>query len=162
MIGVKSAGVISNWEQDVSKPDANKMVRLCEALGISLSYLLDYYGKENAPLYSSEAQKLAQDYDSLDGHGQRLIRLVADEELARCMEPAEPSLRKVTADQLVAMLKEGQLLNVTPLQVSAIAQGGETHESEADTDIKLPGSVQAVPDEYKEKTDGKPPAPEER
>lgn len=86
MIGVKSAGVISNWEQDVSKPDANKMVRLCEALSISLSYLLDYYGKENAPPYSSEALKLAQDYDGLDGHGKRIVRLVADEEKARCSE----------------------------------------------------------------------------
>ena len=89
MIGVKSAGVISNWEQDVSKPDANKMVRLCQALDISLSYLLDYYGKETAPLYSSEAMKLAKDYDSLDRHGRKVVRLVADEELARCAEAAQ-------------------------------------------------------------------------
>lgn len=91
MIGVKSAGVISNWEQDVSKPDANKMVRLCEALGISLSYLLDYYGEEKAPLYSSEAMKLAADYDKLDGYGQRMLRLVADEEKARCDGQARSS-----------------------------------------------------------------------
>ena len=89
MIGVKSAGVISNWEQDVSKPDANKMVRLCEALGISLSYLLDYYGEQKTPLYSSEAQKLAADYDRLDGHGQHMVRMVTDEELARCTEAAQ-------------------------------------------------------------------------
>lgn len=89
MVGVKSAGVISNWEQDVSKPDANKMVRLCEALGISLSYLLDYYGEEKAPLYSSEAEKLARDYDSLDGHGKKAVRAVADVEIARCAEQAQ-------------------------------------------------------------------------
>ena len=47
LIGVKSAGVISNWEQDVSKPDANKIVLLCKALHISASYLLDYYGEKN-------------------------------------------------------------------------------------------------------------------
>ena len=89
MIGVKSAGVISNWEQDVSKPDANKMVRLCQALDISLSYLLDYYGKETAPLYSSEAMKLAKDYDGLDTHGQKAVRAVADVEKARCAEAAQ-------------------------------------------------------------------------
>lgn len=43
-IGVKSAGVISNWETDKSKPDADKIVSLCSALGVSCSYLLDYYG----------------------------------------------------------------------------------------------------------------------
>lgn len=91
MIGVKSAGVISNWEQDVSKPDANKMVRLCEALGISLSYLLDYYGEEKAPPYSGEAEKLAQDYDALDSYGKRVVRLVVDAEKVRCAEQAQSS-----------------------------------------------------------------------
>ena len=43
-IGVKSAGVISNWETDKSKPDADKIVSLCNALGVSCSFLLDYYG----------------------------------------------------------------------------------------------------------------------
>jgi len=43
-IGVKSAGVISNWETDKSKPDADKIVSLCHALGVSCSYILDYYG----------------------------------------------------------------------------------------------------------------------
>lgn len=89
MIGVRSAGVISNWEQDVSKPDANKMVRLCEALGISLSYLLDYYGEEKAPLYSSEAMKLAADYDTrMDDWGRKQVRSTADIEIARCAESA--------------------------------------------------------------------------
>lgn len=86
LIGVKSANVISNWEKDVSKPDANKMVRICQVLGISLSYLLDYYGKEKAPSYSDEALRLAGDYDWLDDHGKRILRLVADEEKARLSE----------------------------------------------------------------------------
>lgn len=83
MIGVKSANVISNWEKDVSKPDANKMVKLCQVLNISLSYLLDYYGEKNAPSISDEAAKLAEDYDKLDNHGQRVVRIVTDEEKAR-------------------------------------------------------------------------------
>lgn len=45
LIGVKSAGVISNWEKDLNKPDAEKIVKLCEVLNVSVSYLLDYYGK---------------------------------------------------------------------------------------------------------------------
>lgn len=84
LIGVKSAGVISNWEKDINKPNADKMVEICQVLGISLSYLLDYYGKEEAPLYSSGAMKLAEDYDSLDEFGREAVRAVADVEMARC------------------------------------------------------------------------------
>ena len=50
MVGVKSSGVISNWENDINKPDAAKMVALCDALGISLSFLLNYYGPEKTPI----------------------------------------------------------------------------------------------------------------
>lgn len=49
MIGVKSSGVISNWEKDINKPDGEKMISLCEALDISLSFLLDYYGPKKSP-----------------------------------------------------------------------------------------------------------------
>lgn len=40
--------------------------------------------EEKAPSLSDEALKLAEDYDSLDGHGKRIVRLVADEEKSRC------------------------------------------------------------------------------
>lgn len=47
----------------------------------------DYLSEiKNAPPYSEEALKLAGDYDELDSHGKRVVRLVADEELARCQE----------------------------------------------------------------------------
>ena len=55
MIEVKSAGVISNWEKDINKPDADKIIKLCEVLEISASYLLDYYG--NTLNVSLEEQK---------------------------------------------------------------------------------------------------------
>ena len=32
LIGVKSSGVISNWEKDLNKPDAEKIVKICEVL----------------------------------------------------------------------------------------------------------------------------------
>ena len=69
-IGVKSAGVISNWETDKSKPDADKIVLLCGVLRVSCSYLLDYYGSEEVT--SSEAQLLAS-YRELNEEGQELL-----------------------------------------------------------------------------------------
>lgn len=49
---------------------------------------------EKAPLYSSEAMKLAADYDGLDEWGKRQLRSVADNEIARCsaIEKGPPEL----------------------------------------------------------------------
>lgn len=73
LIGVKSANVISNWEQNVSRPDANKMVKLCEVLDISLSYLLDYYGPEKAP--STTEAALGEKTISLEESNKLLVAL---------------------------------------------------------------------------------------
>lgn len=66
-IDVKSAGVISNWETDKSKPDADKIVALCEALDVSCSYLLDYYG---ATEVSSVEMQLLKEFRELNDEGQ--------------------------------------------------------------------------------------------
>ena len=57
-INGKSSGVISNWEKDKSKPDADKIVSLCQALGVSCSYLLDYYGAESLNAAETELVSL--------------------------------------------------------------------------------------------------------
>ena len=88
MIGVKSAGVISNWEKDINKPNADKMVEICQVLGISLSYLLDYYGAEKAPSLPDEAMKVAKDYWALDRWGRQVVRSVIADEKERCEDEA--------------------------------------------------------------------------
>lgn len=127
MIGVKSAGVISNWEKDINKPNADKMVELCQVLGISLSYLLDYYGEEKAPLYSSEAEKLARDYDSLDSHGKKIVRLVADEEKSRCAELAQAAPARPTTHLYVA------------------ARDGSRFETEVEGELIIPDESDEIP-----------------
>ena len=73
------------WESGHRQPDADTFLALCQIYGIDT-----LKGIKKAPLYSSEAMKLAQDYDDLDSYGQRVVRLVADEEKARCAEQAQP------------------------------------------------------------------------
>lgn len=52
--------------------------------------LSDFESKEGkASPYSEEAQELAKDYDGLDDHGKRLVRLIVDEEKDRCKAEAE-------------------------------------------------------------------------
>lgn len=72
MIGVKSGGVISNWEKDIAKPDAEKIVRLCSTLGITASYLLDFYGTD-APALTVDEQTLLSCYRSLNSEGKDVL-----------------------------------------------------------------------------------------
>lgn len=68
--------------------------KLSKALEVTLDYLLDdNVDDENdafdspfmkkAPLYSSEAMRMAKDYDRLDSWGRQAVRELADTELAR-------------------------------------------------------------------------------
>lgn len=82
-IGVKPAsGVISNWERDLNKPDAEKIVKLCEVLDISASFLLDYYGKSTFEVKSSEMEHIKK-YRALDPAGQSHVDSILDWETVR-------------------------------------------------------------------------------
>lgn len=96
-LGVSKSSV-TNWIKGKNSPDVELVAPICKLLNITIN---DFYSdgpptkfepqesKKNAPLYSSEAEKLARDYDALDDHGQRIVRLVVDEEKARCAELAQ-------------------------------------------------------------------------
>ena len=57
-LGVSGA-VISNWEKGLNKPDADKLVRLCEVLNVPIAYLLDCWtgGKPVFPWMNGLASK---------------------------------------------------------------------------------------------------------
>ena len=84
LCGVKTATAISNWETDSSKPDVDKLVRLCIALDVSPEILLDYYPEESEQL-PLEAKKVANDYLVLDESGRTRIR----EEIKKQKAPAD-------------------------------------------------------------------------
>lgn len=75
-IGIKPAsGVISNWERDLNKPDAEKIVKLCDVLDVSASFLLDYYGKSSFEFSSFEEEHIKK-YRSLDDSGRSHVDTV--------------------------------------------------------------------------------------
>lgn len=86
-------GIIKRKQKHIALDVA---VKLSDGLGVSLERLngmpekvctpTKLVNSKNAPLYSSEAMQLAEDYDGLDDHGQRVVRLLADEEIARRKE----------------------------------------------------------------------------
>lgn len=85
LIGVKSSGVISNWENDLNKPDAEKIVKLCNVLDISASFLLDYYGKSSFEFSSLEEEHIKK-YRSLDDLGKETVDYILDKEVNRIKE----------------------------------------------------------------------------
>lgn len=92
-----SKGTVNNWARGNNSPDVDMVPKICKVLGISIVDLYsptrfeanEYKTSKKAPSLSDEAMKLAKDYDGLDEHGQRVIRLVANEEKARCMKPLQ-------------------------------------------------------------------------
>lgn len=81
---------ISAWEMGRAQPDANTLFELFQILGRSVDEAFGFRHQiKKSPLYSSEAEKLAQDYDGLDRHGKKAVRAVADVEKARCAEQAQ-------------------------------------------------------------------------
>lgn len=85
LVGAKSAGVISNWENNINKPDAEKIVRLCEALGASVSYILDYHGDTTFSI-SLEEQSFIKRIRTLDAHGKEVVENLLDAECRRMEE----------------------------------------------------------------------------
>lgn len=82
LIGVKSSGVISNWEKDLNKPDAEKIVKICEVLDVSASFLLNYYGKSAFECTPPE-QSLLKKYRALDQHGKEMVDFTLEKEYER-------------------------------------------------------------------------------
>jgi len=82
LVGAKSGAVISNWEKDINKPDAEKIIKLCQALNISASYLLGYNGNEDSFFQPSEIEIITK-YRALDRHGKEVIDFLLDKEYER-------------------------------------------------------------------------------
>ena len=92
IVGV-TKGAIANYENGTSHPKEPVMYALIDALDVDANFLFqDCVKTKNASPMSGEAMKLAKDYDNLDIYGQRVIRLVVDEELNRCNEQAKDRL----------------------------------------------------------------------
>lgn len=85
MIGEKPKGVLSNWENDKNKPNAEQIIRLCHVLEVNPSYLLDFHEKTNVSLSLSE-MRLVDLYRSLDDSGQEHIMNVMVHEVDRILE----------------------------------------------------------------------------
>lgn len=77
------------YETGKREPDVEKIKLLSQILHVTGSYLIglndesNLYSKKSAPALSTEALRLAKDYEKLDSWGRKQVRSVADNELER-------------------------------------------------------------------------------
>lgn len=86
--GVQKAS-ISNYEVGRTEPDMYRLGKLMEALDVDANYLLQdemRIAESRQHVLTDDESALVNAYRLLDTHGQRMLRLVADEELARIEE----------------------------------------------------------------------------
>lgn len=114
LVGVKSSGIISNWEKDVNKPDSDKLVRLCKALDVSASYILDYSGSDF--VVTTSEQEIIEKYRTLDDHGKRVVDFLLNEEAARVAALMEHGRKRLTDEEAIALVarRYGHLFNSDP------------------------------------------------
>ena len=81
-----TAGITTN-------PTLDTVIAIARALDCTINDFDDFFLQKakKAPLYSSEAGKLAHDYDTLDSYGKHVVPLVVDAEKGRCAEQAQSS-----------------------------------------------------------------------
>lgn len=124
-------GIIRRKQETIALEVAFK---ISNGLGVSLEKLNGMPEKgriatqcKKAPPYSEEALKLAGDYDSLDGHGKRVVRLVTDEEKARC-----------TASAPTKQPEPEKVIYIFPGYTSPMSAGtGQTAESDYPEELEL-------------------------
>lgn len=125
------------WERSESSPNPETLARIAEIFDISADYLLGRDEKIEPTLVPEGGRTRPREYEFLN--------------------PAN----KAIVDRLIADLVKSQPPHPT-IRIYAAASDGSRYETEADADITLPDSVQALPDEYKGKTADTAPAPQEK
>lgn len=84
---------ISNWENNVSRPDLPALERLCARLEVEPGYFFAQSPK--AAVFSPEERELIERFRTLDEHARRLVSAVLEIEAGRCRRPsAAPAPRK--------------------------------------------------------------------
>lgn len=129
LVGVKSSGVISNWEKDINKPDAEKIVKLCDVLDISASFLLDYYGKSTFEAKPAEINHIKK-YRALDSHGKKMVDFTLQEEWER--STAKPDLESKPSSSTAEVIP---MRFLSYYQRMASAGRGEYLFSDIPTDV---------------------------
>ena len=76
-------GTITKYETGKREPGYGYVVKLAQLFGLTTDYILGIVSP-NSLLYTSEALKIARQYDQLDSWGRSAVKAIIREETARC------------------------------------------------------------------------------
>lgn len=93
-LGVKNT-TISNWENNISKPDLDMLSYICGALGVNVSYFLD--AKIPDDDVTIQEFELIKKYRDLDDFGRENVHYVLDRENERLKQIEE--LKKISTSE---------------------------------------------------------------
>jgi len=131
-MGLRTSGVISNWENDLNRPDTDKLTALCRALGTTPNFLLGWADDE-ADVLSPEEHDLVADYRRLDAYGQKLVLTVMENERDRMKSQQQPTMFRMVArgGEDAAELGDPQLMTqLTSLFDAAFGHAAKAEEED--------------------------------
>lgn len=102
-----TGNTISNWENNVSKPDLDTLSYICGILHVNASYFLQARLPEDE--VSFKEFKLIEKYRSLDAHGKEMVDFVLETEHKRLLSEQENGNIIPMAAHNDSSDKEGQL-----------------------------------------------------
>lgn len=106
-LGVKNT-TISNWENNISKPDLDTLAYICGILGVKVSYFLDAKLPEDE--ITIQEFELIKKYRNLDDYGRETIDIALERESARVQRLTDLQSRP-------AALVEFQKTSGTPMSI---------------------------------------------
>ena len=89
MIGVSGFGAISNYENGISVPKTEIMVKLFEVLNIDANYLFSECTSNETEKITDEEFHMIMKVRQLDDYGKRTVNMIINSEYSRCQEQAK-------------------------------------------------------------------------
>lgn len=84
MIGVSGFGAISNYENGISVPKTEIMVKLFEALNIDANYLFSECTPDKTEKITDEELDMIMRIRELDDYGKKTVNMIINSEYNRC------------------------------------------------------------------------------
>ena len=125
---------ISNWENDINKPDPDMIELLCGVLEISPNFLLETSSEDCSP-----AEKLIiKKYRALDEHGKKMVDFTLQEEWERATKhPMERQISLLPEDGYFKIWRNGKFENWKKVEELLPEQTPILNAAHARTDIDV-------------------------
>lgn len=130
-LGESSGRVICNWEKGISRPDCEKLARLCDLLEVSADELIGCKSMCQRP--TTIEWNILQKYRTLDTHGKLVVDYLIDSEYCRVMS---------------THTKKTRMLKINYYSLSASAGTGNFLDSEFVEEILVPETDEAYQADY--------------